>query len=70
MSSRFAFATLVSHILVSSLKDVASKLHLDSTIVITNAESIVTKAIWDGIAVRVGRNQKRLVIFDTCWEFF
>jgi hypothetical protein len=47
MSSRFAFATLVSHILVSSLKDVASKLHLDSTIVIANVDNIVTKAIRD-----------------------
>jgi 26S proteasome regulatory subunit N3 len=31
-----------------SLRDVASKLHLDLTIVIANAESIVTKAIRDG----------------------
>ncbi len=33
----------------NSLKDVASKLHLDSTIAIVDVESIVTKAIWDGV---------------------
>jgi 26S proteasome regulatory subunit N3 len=31
-----------------SLRDVASKLNLDSTIIIVDVENIVTKAIWDG----------------------
>jgi 26S proteasome regulatory subunit N3 len=31
-----------------SLRDVALKLHLDSATAVADAESIVTKAIWDG----------------------